>query len=153
MTGDPIEYLFNHCSDPNNCNWREKISTWIEGSWSVVEGTGNGLRFIARGTGLMGPEERARFNQEGAEVDKFIKRYNEDSAFRSEVNKALSQKAAALNTEEMKWRLNGRAATGTVTGMGPAALIGDTTRAVENGHNIVDALMKGGLPGLPEKKQ
>ncbi len=82
-----------------------------------------------------------------------IKRYNEDSAFRSEVNKALAQKAAALNTEEMKWRLNGRAATGTVTGMGPAALIGDTTRAVENGHNIVDALMKGGLPGLPEKKQ
>lgn len=119
---------------------------------SVAEGTGNSLRFLARGLGLMGPEELARFNQEGVEVDKFVKRYNEDAEFRREVNKALAQKMGELNTEEMKWRLNGRAATGIVTGLGPAALIGDTTRAVENGHNLVDALMRGGLPGQPEKK-
>jgi hypothetical protein len=145
-------YLFNHCSSPNNCNWREKIATWFEGAWSVAEGTGNSLRFLARGLGLMGQEELARFNQEGAEVDKFVKRYNEDAEFRRDVNKALAQRMGELNTEEMKWRLNGRAAIGIVTGLGPAALIGDTTRAIENGHNLVDALMKGGLPGLPEKR-
>ena len=100
----------------------------------------------------MGADELTRFDQEGAEVDKFVKRYNEDTEFRREVNKVFVMRARELNTEEMKWRLNGRAATGIMTGLGPAALIGDTTRAVENDHNIVDALMKGGLPGKPERK-
>ena len=100
----------------------------------------------------MGQEELERFNQEGAEVDEFANRYSQDSEFLREVNKALAVNAAELNTEEMKWRINGRAVTGMVTGFGSAALIGDTTRAVENGSSLVDALIKSGLPGTPGKR-
>ena len=107
----------------------------------------------ARGVGLMGPEELDRFNREGVEVDRFLKRYREDSDFRREVNSAATQNAAKLNTEETKWRVSGRAATGWITGFGPAAFIGDTTRAVENGHDFADALIGGGVHGTPARSR
>lgn len=53
----------------------------------------------------------------------------------------------AVVCEEMKWFLTGRAGIGAATGLGPAAFIGDTTRAVENGHGVVDALVGGGVGG------
>jgi hypothetical protein len=50
---------------------------------------------------------------------------------------------------ELKWFIAGRAAIGTATRLGPVAFIGDTTRAIENGHGRIDALIKGGVNGQP----
>jgi hypothetical protein len=143
-------YLFNHCAS-SKCTFFEKAQAFFKGQWSIVEGTSDAVRFAARGTGLMGAEEQARWAQESQAVDSFVKRYNEDPTFALQVNEAAIKQGATFDLKntngEMKAWLLGRAITGTVTGFGPAAFIGGMTRQVENGHNVVDAVIKGGILG------
>lgn len=102
----------------------------------------------------MGAEEQARWSQEGAGVDQFVERYRTDPEFKRQVDQMAVDKAKELyrNNQdgEMKWFVTGRLGVGAATGLGPAASIGDATRAVENGHNTVDALIRGGVLGRPE---
>lgn len=104
----------------------------------------------------MGVEEQARWSQEGAAVDQFAERYRADPEFKRQLDQMVVDKAKALQHEinygdgEMRWFVTGRGLTGAATAFGPAALTGDTTRAVENGHNAVDAMIRGGVLGRPE---
>ena len=120
----------------NSGQVRDDISDYgvglVEGSVSVVEGVGNSLRFIARGTGLMGTEERLRWEAEGLAVDMAAKEYATNSVVRAEVNAqaydAITSNASAHNIG----RLVGRSATGVLLApAGALAAIGDGTRAVE----------------------
>jgi hypothetical protein len=48
----------------------------------------------------------------------------------------------------------GRFAFGIIAApAGAISTIGDTVKAVQNGHNIIDAVSRGGISGLPEKGQ
>jgi type II secretory pathway component PulF len=42
---------------------------------------------------------------------------------------------------------SGRAAVGIITGLGPAAIIGDITRKVESGDDYIQALINGSIFG------
>ncbi len=147
-------YLFNECAH-TECTFLEKTKAFFRGAWSVVTGTGNSLRFVARGTGLMGAEEQARWSQEGAAVDQFFDRRASDPEFRQQTNRLAVDQAKQFYQNnmdgEMKWFMTGRLGVGAATGLGPAASIGDMTRAVENGHNTIDAAIRGGLFGRPEQ--
>ena len=43
--------------------------------------------------------------------------------------------------------MSARVVTGIITGLGPAAAIGDTVRGVENGRTVVESLLGGGVAG------
>ena len=147
-------YLFNKCMH-EECTFLEKTKAFFRGAWSVATGTGNSIRFVARGTGLMGSEEQARWAQEGETVDKFFERRASDPEFRKQTNQLMVDQAKQFYQDnmdgEMKWFMTGRLGVGMATGLGPAATIGDTTRAVENGHGVVDSAIRGGLFGVPGK--
>lgn len=151
-----FDYLFNHCGH-GGCDFGDKLKAMGEGMFSVVTGTGNAFRFIGRGTGLMGEEERLRFNQEGEAADSFARKLRDDPEFRKLVSASVTTEAQKFLHDNqdgwMKWFVTGRAVTGIFTGFGPAAFIGDFTRAVENGHGMVEALFPGGVAGQPEKKR
>lgn len=103
-----VQYLFNHCAH-TECTFLEKTKAFFRGAWSVATGTGNSLRFVARGAGLMGTGEQARWAQEGDAVDKFVEQYRTDSEFKRQVDALAVDKFKQYNHEEMKWFLTGRA--------------------------------------------
>lgn len=143
-------YLYNKCAH-EECTFTEKTKAFFRGAWSVATGTGNSIRFVARGAGLMGSDMQMRWAQEGEAVDKFVEQYRTDPDFKRQVDALAVDKFKQYNHEEMKWFLTGRGGVGAATALGPAAFIGDTTRAVENGHGVVDALVGGGVGGRTTK--
>ncbi|NVE01676.1 hemagglutinin repeat-containing protein [Massilia sp. BJB1822] len=139
-----------HCRSAT-CSMTEKIQAFGDGAWSIATGTGNAIRFIARGTGLMGTEEYGRWEQEGNAVQDFANKYRNDKDFAKEVDRAMGQALGKMYADNqdgwLKSFLLGRVTTGIFTGFGPAAFIGDTTRKAEEGHNVADSLLKGGILG------
>lgn len=54
----------------------------------------------------------------------------------------------------LKWYFTGRFVSGVaVAPLGYAAMLGDMTRAVENKHDAVDAIIRGGIFGRPEPQK
>jgi hypothetical protein len=109
------------------------------------------LRFVARGTGLLGAEEQRRWEQEGEAVQRFVDKYFSDDEFAQEVDRAMGQALGKIYAENqdgwLKAYLLGRVVTGVYTGFGPVAFIGDATHKVEQGHGVVDSLVNGGILG------
>jgi hypothetical protein len=63
----------------------------------------------------------------------------------SETSSPLDEEAGAAywQDELNRYHLLGRAGFGALTGVGIVAAIGDSTRALEKGHNAIDSLAKG----------
>lgn len=119
--------------------------------WSIFTGAGNGIRFVARGTGLLGADEKKRWDAESENVDKFFDKYRTDQKFAAEVNKNAGTAAGKLYQESQngaaKAFMAARVATGIITGLGPSAALGDIARSVENGRTIVESVIGGGFAG------
>ncbi|WP_162914429.1 hypothetical protein [Taklimakanibacter lacteus] len=151
--------LWNKCA-AQQCTIGEKANAIVNGAYSIFPGVGNALRFMARGIGLFGAEERLKWEQEGKAVDYIAKQMAEDPKFREEVMSKLRVGYDAFETEnqELYYFLGGRAVMGTITRLGPAAIIGSTTRAVEDARDLVinhpkEAavyLLKHGVIGAPK---
>lgn len=150
-------YLFNECST-GRCTFWEKVGAFGDGTGSVATGVYNAGRFVARGIGVMGPDEQARWVIEGEVMDAMIDAYASNPEIRTQMN------AKALNTLQqfnrnnqdgyLKWYFTGRVTTGVVVSpFGFAAMLGDMTRAVENKHDAVDAMIWGGFLGRPETQR
>ena len=102
---------------------------------SIFKGTGRAIRFVGRGIGVLGSQELADSNREGAIVDKAAEVLVTNEAVRNEVaNQALN---AAQNIELTSYNIGkatGRFVTGVVLSpLGLLAGIGDVTSTVENG--------------------
>lgn len=131
-------------------------NAFVNGAYSVFPGTYGAVRALGRGVGLLGPEEFRRFGQEADFVGNSlgqIVRYPEP---------AIREGAKTLSTlySDPLFRSysTGRALMGYLTRLGGAATAGDALRALENGHNLVDSLIYGGLGpygrlGLPPTHQ
>ena len=131
----------------------KEAAAWVNaaanGAYSVLPGTYNAGRAVARGTGLMGADEFHRFGQEsdaiGAGLGKFVDR--PELAVR-----AVQEAWPILRDNPKLWPyLGGRAAMGIFTRLGPAAVAGDALRAVEKGHNLADAFLYHGILGNPSR--
>jgi hypothetical protein len=127
----------------------------VNGAYSTLDNTYDAGRAVARGIGVLGPEEFRRFGQEadfiGASLGPVL----------GQVGPALGQIAKhpgpAARAAYHVWKkepllpfyLAGRAGMGAITGLGPAAIAGGALRAVEDGHNLVDAIVYPGVLGRP----
>jgi hypothetical protein len=124
------------------------VNAAVNGAYSVLPGTYNAGRAVARGTGLLGADEFRRFGQEadaiGAGLGKLVER--PDLAARA------AQAWPMLRDNPRLWPyLGGRLAMGAFTRLGPAAMAGDALRAVEKGHNLADAFLYHGILGNPPR--
>jgi hypothetical protein len=113
-----------------------------------LEGVGNALRFVGRSIGLYGPEETSRSDQEIRAATEAIKDGGklliDSPEARSVAVRAAEEAGAAYWQNELnRYHLLGRAGFGALTGVGIVAAIGDSTRALEKGHNAIDSLAKG----------
>ena len=125
------------------------VNAAVNGAYSVLPGTYNAGRTVARGTGLMGADEFRRFGQEadaiGAGLGKLVDR--PELAVR-----AVQEAWPILRDNPRMWPyLGGRATMGILTRLGPAAVAGDALRAVEKGHNLADAFLYHGILGNPSR--
>lgn len=118
----------------------------VNGAYSVFPGTYNALRAAGRGIGILGPEEFRRFGQEADAIGTALGQVVEHPGPAAQVSRdALS----ILDANPLfRYYMVGRAAMGLLTGLGPAAMAGDALRAVEKGHNMIDAY-KSGIQGTP----
>jgi len=120
----------------------------VNGAYSVFPGTYNALRAVARGVGLLGPEEFRRFGQEadaiGNSLGQAVK--HPDLAYHASLEAA---RAALASNPLLYYYGLGRILMGGATRLGPAAFAGDALRAVENGHDLIDAIVKYGVSGIP----
>jgi len=103
---------------------------------------------VARGVGLLGPEEFRRFGQEadaiGNSLGQAVK--HPDLAYHASLEAA---RAALASNPLLYYYGLGRILMGGATRLGPAAFAGDALRAVENGHDLIDAIVKYGVSGIP----
>lgn len=133
--------------DPNE-DWATGI---MEGMGSVPRGIFYALRSMARGSGLLGAAEQLQWQQEQQAFDLFVDRYTSDAEFRSLVKQQaislLRLYTAENSTPYMKAYFASRMATNAITGTGLVASSGDAWKSIENGHDILDALIKGGVLG------
>lgn len=118
----------------------------VNGAYSIFPGAYDASRAVARGTGLMGQEEFRRFGQEADFIGRSLGQIARHPGTSARVaGRALSE----LDKNPLFWHyMAGRAAMGTLTGLGPAAMAGNTLRAIENGRDLIDAL-KVGVQGWP----
>lgn len=133
-------------------------ATFGDGAASVGTGVYNAGRFVARGIGAMGPDEQARWVLEGAVMDAVIDAYATNPEIRDQMNakgfETLRQIIRDNQDGYLKWYFVGRVATGAVVNpLGVGAALGDFTRAVENKHDAVDAMIRGGVFGRPENQR
>ncbi len=114
---------------------RAAIRGFGDGVISIFKGTGRAVRFIGRGTGILGKEELADFNREGAIVDKAAEVIFTNEAVRNEVARQALNAAENIDlTSYNIGRATGRFVTGVILSpFGLAAGIGDITNAVETG--------------------
>jgi RHS repeat-associated protein len=129
------------------CTNSEIGAATLEGIVSVFTGAGNGVRFVARGTGILGTAEQQKWREAGKRIDEFASRYLHDPEFKREVNQGARDLTGKVLDENAngagKAYISGRVATGLITSLGPAAMLGDATRAVESGNGIVDSVIDG----------
>jgi hypothetical protein len=118
----------------------------VNGAYSVFPGVYSAGRAVARGTGLLGQEEFGRFGQEADFVGGSLGKIAEHP----EASARMARRAVSKLDEDPLFRyyMAGRAAMVALTGLGPAAMAGDALRAIESGHDVIDAF-KHGVQGKP----
>lgn len=140
----------------------QHASAFANGAGSVITGTGNFVRQVGRASGALGRTEQIRFRQEGKFAEAAIGvglNYVKSRILKGEAHQLPGEftngaitTARAINRVQplAKTYALGRAATGFILSpLGVAAFVGDTMTAVENGHNIVDSVIHGGILGQP----
>lgn len=131
----------------------EEAAAWVNalvnGAYSVIPGVYNAGRAVARGTGLLGAEEFRRFGQEAEAIGAGLGRLAERPELAVRAGRAAWP---VLRDNPRTWPyLVGRGAMGVMTHLGPAAMVGDALRAIENGHNFGDAFFYYGVQGNPPR--
>jgi hypothetical protein len=123
----------------------------INGAYSSLDNTYDAVRGVARGVGLLGPEEFRRFGQEADFAGASLGQVG--SALRQIAEHPNPAFQAALRSVEeeplLPFYTAGRFGMGAITGLGPAAVAGGILRGLENGHNLVDAILYPGVQGRP----
>lgn len=121
----------------------------VNGAYSVFPGTYNAIRAAGRGIGILGPEESRRFGEEADSIGTALGQIaNHPGPAARAGRDAVSVLA---NNPLLPYYLFGRMFMGGLTRLGPAAMAGDALRAVENGHNLIDAIIQYGGAGIPSK--
>lgn len=125
----------------------EKANAVVEGAYSILPGTGNFFRAAGRGLGFYGPEEAKRFRQEMNAAGQGIRFIANDPVEAARL--VYEGGSAAFQAQPLlPYYLGGRAGMGTLLAVkrlpiAPFATAGDALRALENGHNFVDAGLYG----------
>lgn len=116
----------------------------VNGAYSVFPGVYNAGRAVARRTGLLGWDELQRAGQESNAIGEVLTR----AAERPGTTLRTAGRALSALDEDPLFRYDtaGRALMGIATGLGPAA--SDALRAIERGHNAIDAFRQG-IQGTP----
>ena len=117
-----------------------------EGAYSVLPGTYDAGRAFARGSGLLGSEELRRFDQE---MDVTAAALEQIAKHPRPAVRAAGRALSTLWDPVLLPHVAGRMVAGYFSGLGPLAAMGDTLRAIENGHNLVDAIVYSGFQGRP----
>jgi RHS repeat-associated protein len=137
---------------PQACNTSfgagEKVNAFVNGAYSVVPGVGNALYQATRGAGLLGPQE---YNRSVQETDVLLIGAQEAAKNRQQAYDIVKEVAiTAYNNEPLlPYYFAGRLTMGILTGLGPAATLGDTLNGLEKGHNAIDAFVLKGIHGIP----
>ena len=128
------------------------------GAYSTLGNSYDAVRAVARGVGLLGPEEFRRFGQEadfiGASLGQIGPALGQIGPALGQIvdHPRLAARAAGRALKEeplLPFYLGGRLGMGVITGLGPTAMAGGLLRAVEDGHNLVDAIAYPGIQGRP----
>lgn len=125
----------------------EKANAVVEGAYSILPGTGNFFRAAGRGLGFYGPEEAKRFRQEMRAAGQGIRFIANDPVQAARL--AYEGGSAAFQAQPLlPYYLGGRAGMGALLAVNrlpfaPFAVAGDALRALENGHNLIDAGVHG----------
>ncbi|KPQ23336.1 RHS repeat-associated core domain-containing protein [Halomonas sp. HL-93] len=96
-----------------------------QGAASVIGGNVNFLRTLSRNVGLLGREEMRRVTIEGNTIDEAARLYASNDFVREEANSRVKDYCG-------EGFMAGRAFMGTLTRLGPTALYGDVSEAVED---------------------
>jgi hypothetical protein len=150
--GGPSDFFGRLFSDVQDAaEWAgTNANAVVNGAYSIFPGTYDELRALARGVGLLGPEEFRRFGQEadfiGDSLGQIVR--HPGAAYRAATD-ALS--VLAQNPLLIPYFL-GRVPMGYFTGLGPVAAMGGALRAVENGHNLIDSILQHGVVGVPSAR-
>jgi hypothetical protein len=143
-------YLFNKCgSDPGHCGFGQAIGAIGDGAYSTVAGVGNVVRWIARSAGLFGSDEFWRSDKEFEDTVKSIwggariAVNSQEARYEAYRVAVAAGKSYYIDDELHDYQLAGRMLMGAITGLGPWAMFGDATRAIERGHNAWDAAIVG----------
>jgi hypothetical protein len=134
---------------PDAADWvGTRANAVVNGAYSVFPGTYNALRAVARGAGLLGPEEFRRFGQEADAIGNSLGRAVKypDLAYHASLEAA---RVALESNPLLPYYSAGRGRMGFATRLGGAATAGDALRAVENGHDLIDAIIQYGISGIP----
>jgi hypothetical protein len=112
----------------------------------VIPGVGDAIYQAARGTGVLGPQEFQNFDVEsqfvGDVVTTMVQHPQATYTVATDILSVLDQDPL------FRYYVAGRLAFGFATGLGPAASLGNTLQAVQNGHNVVDSIIQNGFSGL-----
>jgi hypothetical protein len=138
-------YLANTCgADPGHCGLGTALNALVNGAYSIFPGYGNAFRYLGRSFGFYGANEITRSDQEAnfihaAAVDAYDVLKSSPEA-RSLAIDATREAVVVFGSDELHdYFFAGRVMMGGITLLGPAAAAGDALRAVENGHNLLDA--------------
>jgi RHS repeat-associated protein len=138
-------YLSNTCgADPGHCGLGTALNALVNGAYSIFPGFGNAFRYLGRSFGFYGANEITRSDQEAnfihaAAVDAYDVLKSSPEARDLALRAALDAGRVFTDDEIHDYFLAGRVLMGSITLLGPAASAGDALRAIENGHNLLDA--------------
>jgi hypothetical protein len=138
-------YLFNTCgADPGHCGLGTALNALVNGAYSIFPGVGNAFRYLGRSFGFYGADEITRSDQEAnfihaAAVDAYDVLKSSPEARDLALRAALDAGRVLTDDEIHDYFIAGRVLMGSITLLGPTASAGDALRAIENGHNLLDA--------------
>jgi hypothetical protein len=126
---------------------------FVNGAYSSLDNTYDAVRAAGRGLGVLGPEEFRRFGQEADFIGASLGRVGPTLGQIVKHPKLAARAAGRVLAEAwdplLPFHLAGRYGMGALTGFGAAAMAGGVLRAVENGHNLFDAIVYPGIQGRP----
>ena len=112
-----------------------KVRGFFSGVGTIFKGGYRSIRFVGRGTGLLGQEEYDDFTREAEIVDKAAEVLYKSDAVRAEIGVRVISAGQNIHfTDYDIAKVTGRALTGAILSpLGVLATIGDVTNAVEVG--------------------
>ncbi len=119
----------------------------MNGAYSVFPGAYSAARAVARGVGVLGPDEFRRFGQEADLIGAAAGQV----ASHPRLAACAARDAVSILADNplLPYYLAGRGFMGYFSGLGLGAMAGDALRAVENGHDLIDAVIQHGAAGIP----